>query len=206
MIKIFGYGSLIWKHDFPFVSKKVGRLAGFVRRFWQSSSDHRGTAENPGRVVTLISIAEWIDHFASLDPNPKHDDFVYGAVFEIDEAKKDEVFQYLDYREKNGYKLLEVAVEVEIDGMFQKETCFVYIAPMNDVDFLGPSKDGLESIANQIIHSTGPSGPNYEYLFGLVEALGNRADSHLLDLYKLVSNRLNQNLTHNHLQDYLDLH
>ena len=46
--RIFGYGSLVWRAGMTYVKRRPAEVTGFVRRFWLSSTDHRGTAENPG--------------------------------------------------------------------------------------------------------------------------------------------------------------
>ena len=88
---VFGYGSLIWKQDFPYLEARPGRITGWARRFWQGSHDHRGLEHDPGRVVTLVAAPG------------EHCD---GRAFLVEP----EVFEHLDHREKNGYE--RIAVEI----------------------------------------------------------------------------------------------
>jgi glutathione-specific gamma-glutamylcyclotransferase len=144
---LFGYGSLIFKADFPFLDRRPASIAGWSRRFWQGSHDHRGTETAPGRVVTLVEDAGAICHGMAYLVTP-------------------EEFAHLDHREKNGY--LRLATEIRFDTGSSVEG-LVYIATQENAAYLGPASE--RDIARQIAASRGPSGPNSEYLLGLAKAL-----------------------------------
>lgn len=42
---IFGYGSLCWYPGFEYEKCITGYIRGYVRRFWQGNTTHRGTLE-----------------------------------------------------------------------------------------------------------------------------------------------------------------
>lgn len=144
---LFGYGSLIYKADFPYLERRPASIAGWTRRFWQGSHDHRGTPEAPGRVVTLIRDADAICH---------------GMAYLI----TPDVFGHLDHREKNGYLRLAIPIRFD-DG--RCEEGLVYIATEENTAFLGAASE--QEIARHIARSSGPSGPNSDYLNHLAAAL-----------------------------------
>lgn len=57
MSAVFAYGSLLFKPPpFKGLTSEPGYIKGHVRRFAQSSHDHRGTPEQPGRGELLALI------------------------------------------------------------------------------------------------------------------------------------------------------
>jgi len=144
---LFGYGSLIYKVDFPYLERRPARIQHWARRFWQGSHDHRGTPEAPGRVATLI---------------PRPGARCGGMAYRVSAG----VFAHLDHREKNGYA--RHAVELELDDGTAKEG-LVYIAEQGNPAFLGSAAEN--EIAAHIARSEGPSGRNADYLLELARAL-----------------------------------
>ncbi|WP_421722163.1 gamma-glutamylcyclotransferase [Alloalcanivorax xenomutans] len=157
---LFGYGSLIFKVDFPFQERRPASIQGWARRFWQGSHDHRGTPENPGRVVTLIEA-----------PGAR----CAGMAYRVSPA----VFGQLDVREKNGYLRFSTPMTFE-DG--SQEDGLVYIATADNAAFLGPAPE--TEIAAHIHRSHGPSGANREYLLNLAQALRElgEQDEHIFEI------------------------
>lgn len=156
---VFGYGSLIWKQDFPYLESRPGHIDGWARRFWQGSHDHRGTPDDPGRVVTLVEA-----------PGERCD----GVAFLVEP----EVFDHLDFREKNGY------VRVDVDIRFGDDVIggVMYRAAEDNHAFLGAAT--IDEIARHIHGSHGPSGANRDYVVELARALRGLGfrDTHVFDV------------------------
>ena len=164
---LFGYGSLIYLVDFPYLESRPASIRGWSRRFWQGSHDHRGTVDNPGRVVTLIEQA----------------DAICGGLAYLVEAS---VFAQLDEREKNGY--LRVATEMTFDDG-STATGLTYLATEDNEAYLGEASE--HEIAQHICRAEGASGANSDYLLDLAAALrelGQQDDhvfaieAHILDI------------------------
>ena len=163
---VFGYGSLIWRPSFKYIEKRPARIQGWTRRFWQGSHDHRGLPTAPGRVVTLIE-----------DPSGLCDGMAYLLAAET----LNDVFEHLDYREKNGYERFAIQLQfLEIEH--KAERAVMYVAPIDNHAYLGPAS--LEKMAAQIQGSSGPSGSNKDYLTELASALRDMKihDQHVFEL------------------------
>lgn len=167
---VFGYGSLVWRPDFPFVERRTATISGWTRRFWQGSTDHRGVPSAPGRVVTLIEEPEAV---------------CWGTAYLIHADDRDDVVSHLDYREKGGYSLRDV--RISFPGVDEYGVAgLIYIAGPGNPNWLGEAP--MEDIAAQIIRSAGPSGVNTEYVLELARSLKEMKahDPHVFALAELV--------------------
>ncbi|KAK4046886.1 hypothetical protein OIV83_005782 [Microbotryomycetes sp. JL201] len=157
------YGSLIFKPPpFPTITSEPGYIKGYVRRFAQKSHDHRGTEDNPGR----------------------------GRVYRIPEDDGEEIWAYLDHREKDGYTVRHVDVyNLDEQGreIVVEHNCRVYVGETDNPSFAGG--EPMLELARRIAKSEGPSGLNRDYLYKLAQAvriLSKEDDAYLLELERLV--------------------
>ena len=164
-LHIFSYGSLCWNiaPELKHCKIKKAYVKGFQRRFWQVSTDHRGTVENPGLVVSLVSDEEYkkLTGFGG-----QKESICYGLAFEIPEGEENEILRALDYREKGGYKrkmvkMFDVEEKKEIEGV-------VYIGEINNPHFAKKGiRENIFECARIISVSQGESGRNSDYLRNL---------------------------------------
>jgi cation transport regulator ChaC len=163
---VFGYGSLVWRPDFPHAERRAGYIEGWARRFWQGSTDHRGRPHAPGRVATLIREATAR---------------CWGLAFRVHDDDREGVLARLDHRESGGFERHEV--EVRFSGSRGvRRRALVYIAPQGNPNYLGPAS--VEAMVEQMRDAVGPSGSNIEYVLRLEESLRRLGgkDPHLSEL------------------------
>jgi len=158
LVWVFGYGSLIWRPAMAYVARRAGRVDGWARRFWQASTDHRGTAEAPGRVLTLIE---------------SDDSAVWGMAYAIARAAWPETEAALELREQQGYARLTIDIGLAAGEQAGRVVAAVagllYVATPANPYFVGP--EPLEMTADVVRRSRGPSGSNVEYVLELERTL-----------------------------------
>jgi cation transport regulator ChaC len=166
---IFGYGSLVWRPAFPFSERVPGYIRGYARRFWQGSTDHRGTPEAPGRVVTLTA---------------EPDALCWGMAYCVEPGDRDHVLAQLDHREQGGYQRVDIDVHLSANRALR---ALMYIATVDNPNYVGPAP--IDDIARVIRASHGPSGSNLEYVLRLAQALDDigACDPHVSELARLLA-------------------
>jgi len=164
---VFGYGSLCWNPGFTYGQSIVGSIRGFARRFWQGNTTHRGIPGKPGRVATLVEDA---------------DTMTYGVAFQL---LGEDALNYLNQREVQlGGYVSHITLFQPIDLTLPSFPVLLYVATPSNEHWMGPEK--LESIAEQVVNSSGNSGYNVEYVLRLADwmrdVLPDVVDGHLYTL------------------------
>jgi cation transport protein ChaC len=163
---IFGYGSLVWRPDFPHVERRPGFVEGWSRRFWQGSTDHRGRPGAPGRVVTLVAAPRAV---------------CWGVAYRVGAPDRHAVLGSLDRRERGGFERRAIRVQFPEPDRGSVRA-LVYVAGPANPNYLGPATPA--AIAEQVRRAEGPSGSNRAYVLHLAEALRvlRADDPHVFDL------------------------
>lgn len=150
---VFGYGSLMWRPGFEFVSRHPARLIGYHRAFCISSTHHRGNARRPGLVLGL-------DRGGTCR----------GIVYRIAAADRDSVLAYLRKRELINGVYIERHMPVLLrDGSHEHVFAVCYVAERAHPSYVGHLP--LAVRAHQIRGARGISGANLDYLVSTVADL-----------------------------------
>ncbi len=145
-IHVFGYGSLIWNPAFHFAERRVATLAGWHRSFCQRLIGGRGSADTPGRML-------------SLEPGG----YVSGIAFSIPTAIADEELRILWTREMltGAYqpRWLDLCLD---DGRQTPAITFV-----TDTSHPLYEKDStVTTVAKALASARGKAGPTWNISFG----------------------------------------
>ena len=143
-LRVFGYGSLMWRPDFPYIDIVPAALHGYHRAFCIRSTHYRGTRENPGLVLGL-----------------DRGGMCHGRMFRIKPEHAQETADALHARElvTGVYEPRWVKLRLE-NGRIA--TALTYVADRQHPQYAG--KLDVPEIARRIRRAIGLTGSNVEYL------------------------------------------
>ena len=150
---VFGYGSLMWRPDFPFDAQSPARLEGAHRALCIYSILHRGTPSNPGLVLGL-------DEGGQCE----------GVAFRVEPGAENDTVAYLRHREQVTDVYVETYREISLsDGSGQSVMALTFVADPNHAQYAG--KLDLEAQLHIVRACRGQAGANIDYVLNTVEHL-----------------------------------
>lgn len=107
------------------------------------------------------------------------DDIVWGVVYRIEKSQVENVKDYLDIREINGYSIHMVEVH-PVDPNARPIQATVYIGTPDNPQFVGNPPPRVEELAKHICVSSGPSGEN-RYGYSKCRVVSQPLISHVIE-------------------------
>jgi cation transport protein ChaC len=148
---VFGYGSLIWRPDFPHIERRVARLVGAHRALCVYSWVHRGTPEHPGLVLGL-------DRGGACR----------GIAFTVAPQEWENVLVYLRAREQVTAVYLEKMREVRF-GDGKTASALTYIVDRSSGQYAGKLDEDTQF--RFVAGAVGRSGANRDYVINTAARL-----------------------------------
>jgi cation transport protein ChaC len=149
---VFGYGSLMWRPDFPFVEKLAARMTGLHRSLCVYSFVHRGTPEHPGLVLGL-------DRGGACR----------GIAFRVAAADRAKTVRYLREREQVTSVYVEAMRGVWLVESGQRVQALTYVVDRGHPQYAG--RLTLDQRLHHIRQGHGQSGANRDYVISTVQTL-----------------------------------
>jgi len=146
---VFGYGSLIWRPGFEFISAQGAELYGFHRSLCIYSHMYRGTPQKPGLVFGLVPGGS-----------------CRGRAFEIEAGKWPDVLSYLRERETQVYR--EIYNPVKLDDKRTLDA-LSFVANENHAQFAAGLT--IEQQLALVRRAQGETGTNRDYICNTMEHL-----------------------------------
>lgn len=147
---VFGYGSLMWRPDFPFREAAPALLRGYHRAFCIYSFHYRGSPERPGLVLGL-------DRGGACR----------GRAFRVAKADVAAVCDYLHAREMVTGVYVPRMVGIEVGG--RRVLAATYLADRSHPQYA--RKLTPQQTLRYILQGVGVSGSNLDYLESTVAHL-----------------------------------
>ncbi|MBJ3777184.1 gamma-glutamylcyclotransferase [Acuticoccus mangrovi] len=148
---VFGYGSLMWRPDFPYEEKQFATIRGRHRRLCVYSFVHRGTEDRPGLVMGL-------DRGGACR----------GVAFRVADRDHDDVVAYLRAREQVTSVYLEKIVPTTLaDG--RNVAALTYVVDRTHRQYAG--RLSLDETVTQVRGAIGRSGRNEDYVLATADLL-----------------------------------
>lgn len=166
---VFGYGSLIWRPGFEFVTSHRALLRGAHRSLCVYSHHYRGTPENPGLVFGLVPGGSCC-----------------GMAFKIAPEKWTAVQAYLQEREQITGVYREAVRPIElVTG--ERVAALTFLVDEKHDQYAG--RLDMDAQLHHVRHATGDMGPNVDYVVNTAQHLRemNISDRHLEEMTRLLS-------------------